>query len=124
MRGGNAFVSADQLAGSSAGMLLASAAIVTGLPARLSRYASVAKLLLKYGRDLSGSPDEQGETADSLARDLEQLGPTFIKLGQVLSTRPELLPPSYLEALARLQDAVEPFPFAEVQQTIEAELGV
>jgi predicted unusual protein kinase regulating ubiquinone biosynthesis (AarF/ABC1/UbiB family) len=52
------------------------------------------------------------------------MGPTFIKLGQLLSTRSDLLAPAYLDALARLQDDVEPFDFAEVEATVEAELGV
>src|SRR6185369_12078983 len=55
---------------------------------------------------------------------LEDLGPTFIKLGQLLSTRADLLPPAYLEALSRLQDDVEPVSLADVYQTIEEELDV
>ena len=93
---------------------------MTVLPPKLSRYAAVASLFLKYGRDADPDP----EAAANLARDLESLGPTFIKLGQVLSTRVDLLPPAYLEALARLQDSVQPVPFAEVQKTVEEELGV
>src|SRR5262249_39253056 len=58
------------------------------------------------------------------ADDLESLGPTFIKLGQILSTRGDLLPPAYVEALARLQDRVEPFPFDEVERTIREDLDV
>ena len=61
---------------------------------------------------------------EQLAKDLEKLGPTFIKLGQVLSTRADLLPPPYLEALSRLQDDVEPVPLGDVQTTIEEELKV
>jgi predicted unusual protein kinase regulating ubiquinone biosynthesis (AarF/ABC1/UbiB family) len=98
------------------------AAVVTALPEKLSRYASVAKILVKYGR-----PAPEGDDSDApeaLARELEELGPTFIKLGQVLSTRADLLPPAYLQALSRLQDAIEPFPFAEVQAIVEQELGV
>src|SRR4051812_5964952 len=52
------------------------------------------------------------------------MGPTFIKLGQLLSTRADLLPPPYLDSLARLQDDLEPFGFDEVRTTIEDELGV
>jgi len=62
--------------------------------------------------------------AERLAADLEALGPTFIKLGQLLSTRAELLPVPYLKALARLQDRVEPFPFEQVEGIVAAELGV
>lgn len=65
--------------------------------------------------------------ADALARHfrlaLEELGPTFIKLGQVLSTHPDLLPPAYIEELARLQDAVPPSPWPEVRAVLTAELG-
>lgn len=61
---------------------------------------------------------------EELANDLETLGPTFVKLGQVLSTRPDLLPEPYLIALARLQDSIAPFPFEEAQQLIESELQV
>jgi predicted unusual protein kinase regulating ubiquinone biosynthesis (AarF/ABC1/UbiB family) len=62
--------------------------------------------------------------AKELAADLEALGPTFVKLGQLLSTRPDLLPAPYLTALARLQDRVEAFPFDEVERIVTAELGV
>ncbi|MFN2595855.1 MAG: ABC1 kinase family protein [Pyrinomonadaceae bacterium] len=104
----------------------------------LKRYKDVAMLLMKYGRsDLvkaSGleaalveedvAQDESDHAGRDLADDLERLGPTFVKLGQLLSTRADLLPPAYLEALARLQDNVEPFSFAEVEKIVESELCV
>lgn len=107
-------------------------------PERLKRYKDVAKLLLKYGRsDLISAagledsilPDEiAAETdvapAEELAKDLEKLGPTFIKLGQLLSTRADLLPGPYLEALTKLQDQIEPFPYDEVERIVSGELGV
>src|SRR5205814_10397279 len=61
--------------------------------------------------------------ADDLANDLEELGPTFIKVGQLLSTRGDLLPQPYLDALARLQDRIEPFPYEEVEHIVSSELG-
>ncbi|HEY9462698.1 MAG TPA: hypothetical protein VIR54_06395, partial [Vicinamibacterales bacterium] len=83
---------------------------------RLSRYKDFAQFLAKYGRAdiLKGERSKDGDTnlsasaadADDFARDIEALGPTFIKLGQLLSSRAELLSPQYAEALARLQDAV------------------
>jgi len=54
---------------------------------------------------------------------LEELGPTFIKLGQVLSTRPDLIPPPYVAELTKLQDTVPPGPWKPIQELIEAELG-
>ena len=94
------------------------------LPPKLSRYAAVASLLVKYGRTDVASDGDSPDKPGALARDLEALGPTFVKLGQVLSTRPDLLPAAYIEALTRLQDNVQPFPFADVQRIVEAELGV
>jgi predicted unusual protein kinase regulating ubiquinone biosynthesis (AarF/ABC1/UbiB family) len=107
-------------------------------PERLKRYKDVAMLLVKYGRsDLvkqAGLADEldldDPETAgglpeaQELAADLERLGPTFIKLGQLLSTRADLLPGPYLEALSRLQDQIEPFSYEEVDRIVSSELGV
>src|SRR5476649_464068 len=52
------------------------------------------------------------------------MGPTFIKFGQLLSSRPDLLPEPYLKALARLQDKVKPFPYEQVEEIISSELGV
>ena len=93
---------------------------------RLSRYADFAKFLAKYGAaDVAGtSTTASAIDAQELTCDVERLGPTFIKLGQLLSTRSDLLQPAYADALARLQDDVEPFPFADVTAIIEAELGV
>ncbi len=105
-------------------------------PHYLKRYKDITRLLMKYGQPARTSrfePDEDAATpkeADKLDRnarelpdDLERLGPTFIKLGQLLSSRADLLPPRYLKALARLQDQVKPFPFEQVQEIVEAELG-
>jgi predicted unusual protein kinase regulating ubiquinone biosynthesis (AarF/ABC1/UbiB family) len=105
-------------------------------PAHLKRYASVTRLLIKYGRGRTGrslvssldSPttDEPVTEANGqeLAKDLESLGPTFIKLGQLLSSRANLIPPGYATALERLQDSVEPFPFDDVERIVTDELGL
>lgn len=103
-------------------------------PKYLKRYAQIAGLLVKYGRrDLAdqlkveGVPidDDEHESQDpaDLAQDLEEMGPTFVKLGQLLSTRGDLLPPAYLDALKNLQDDVTPVPFEEIQEIMEHELG-
>jgi len=105
----------------------------------LKRYKEIALLLWKYGRsdlvqqmgiDEAVDPQEAkaasaGEAApEQLANDLEAMGPTYVKLGQVLSGRPDLLPDAYLKALARLQDKVKPFSYAEVEEIVATELGV
>jgi ubiquinone biosynthesis protein len=105
-------------------------------PEQLKRYRDIAHLLVKYGRsdvvhDMGLDELAEGEVhddteaeAEELAADLERMGPTYIKVGQLLSTRPDLLPPTYLVALARLQDDVEPFDSAVARSTVEEELGV
>jgi predicted unusual protein kinase regulating ubiquinone biosynthesis (AarF/ABC1/UbiB family) len=107
-------------------------------PERLRRYSEIARVLYKYGRSdlvaragleaaLTGSSDDLPPGApdpEELPRDLEKLGPIFVKFGQVLSTRADLLPAPYLRALSRLQDRVEPFPFEDVEALVEEELGV
>lgn len=107
-------------------------------PEHLRRYKDIARLLIKHGRadwvrdsglgaafedGVPASPEQQAD-AEELASDLERLGPTFVKLGQLLSTRPDLMPEAYLDALARLQDAVEPFGYQEVEEIVAEELGV
>ncbi len=95
-----------------------------------TRAAYIATVMAKHGlKELFG----QSETSDGSIRRqqaqrlraaLEELGPTFSKLGQVLSTRPDLLPPEYIEELAMLQSHVPPMPEREVVQVAEQELGV
>ena len=108
---------------------------LAAVPGHWKRYKDIAWLLVKYGRSdlvkgmrLEGfeapSPEDmKAAGAEDLAKDLERLGPTFIKLGQLLSSRGDLLPPPYLAALARLQDDVEPFSFSEVEKIVTSELG-
>ena len=104
----------------------------------LKRYKQIAILLWKYGRSdvvqqmaaHNGFDPEElkagGKDAapEQLADDLEAMGPTYVKLGQVLAGRPDLLPAPYLKALARLQDKVKPFSYEEVEQLVLVELGV
>jgi ubiquinone biosynthesis protein len=108
-------------------------------PTHLKRYKEIATLLWKYGRsdlvrhmaaeDAFGvkeheeSAAEKG-TPEQFATDLEAMGPTYVKLGQVLAGRPDLMPDAYLKALARLQDQVKPFAFEEVEKIVASELGV
>ena len=55
---------------------------------------------------------------------LDELGPTFVKFGQLLSTRPDVVPPDIVAELRGLQDDVRPFPFEQVRAVIEEELGL
>jgi ubiquinone biosynthesis protein len=106
----------------------------------LQRYKQIARLLWKYGRsdlvkqmeideqleddDRKAAAEGDATLPEQLADDLEAMGPTYVKLGQVLSSRPDLLPEPYLKALARLQDNVKPFAFEEVEEIVASELGV
>jgi ubiquinone biosynthesis protein len=87
-----------------------------------ARTARIAAVVAKHGlRDRL----EHGEGRPARLRAaLEELGPTFAKLGQMLSTRPDLIPPEVAEELASLQDRVPPLTESEVVQVMEEELGV
>ena len=99
----------------------------------LPRYKRIGALLLKHGRgagiqafdpaDPEGSDLSTEEDALQLVDELESMGPTFVKFGQLLSTRSDLLPPVYLTALARLQDNVEPVPFENIEDIVSSEIG-
>ncbi|GAB3096394.1 ABC1 kinase family protein [Lysobacter terrae] len=103
--------------------------------AGLARTARILRFLLKYrgagvftGLDLDhvndGTAPEITGKPEEFVADLEALGPTFIKFGQALSTRPDLVPPAYLAALERTQDNIAPVPAEQIRAVIEAELGV
>ena len=106
-------------------------------PASLTRSAQIIAFLLKYrsagvftGIDLDraalGADDDLPPEGDpeQFVDDLEALGPTFIKVGQALSTRPDMVPPAYITALQRMQDDVAPVPFEIVRVVFENEIGV
>lgn len=80
------------------------------------------RFLLVGGRR-SPSEDTQRARAEYLLESLLALGPTFIKLGQLLSTRPDVLPPAYVEVLSQLQDSVPAAPWEDVKPVIEDDLG-
>jgi ubiquinone biosynthesis protein len=126
---------------------LGPASIMKFSTTHLKRYREIAGLFWKYGRsDLvkqMGMEEEEAKsyqneenakgptekkngavTPDQLVTDLERMGPTYVKLGQVLAGRPDLMPEPYRIALARLQDNVKPFSYEEVETIVERELGV
>ena len=113
-------------------------------PKHLPRLAAIVGLFTRYGlRDVAqkqglmallpaGDEDddlppetiaEREAHAVGFRKRLVELGPAYIKLGQVLSTRPDLLPPQYIEELERLQDDVGEIPYQEIEDTVERELG-
>jgi ubiquinone biosynthesis protein len=106
-------------------------------PEYLKRYKDIGSLLWKYGRSdlvsqsglidsmpVDGQKESTAAPPDELAHDLEQMGPLYIKVGQLLSTRPDLLPVEYVRALTRLQDKLPAFSFGEVEQIVENELKI
>ena len=110
-------------------------------PKYIPRLAAIVGLFTRYGlRDVAkqqglialcrGEPElpaeevaERKAHAVGFRKRLVELGPAYVKLGQVLSTRPDLLPEPYIRELERLQDDVGPIPFEDVEQIIEEELG-
>lgn len=98
------------------------AARVLAFVAKYRHVGLFADLELGHAAAPSAADTTDGET---FVRDLEALGPAFVKLGQALSTRPDLLPPALHQALGRMQDRVEPvLPFAQVRELVEQRLGV
>src|SRR5881398_3611460 len=70
---------------------------------------------------VEGAPSQRGQHLREL---LDELGPTFVKFGQLLSTRPDVLPPDIIAELRGLQDDVRPVPFADIEQVVEEDLGL
>lgn len=96
------------------------------LASRWTRFAAIsAPWLTKMANAfLTGRLEaRQAELAADAVDNLERLGPTFIKLGQIMSIRPDVLPPPVLAELSKLQDRIEPFNTPEARRMIEAELG-
>lgn len=107
------------------------------LPDNISRYQKFLGFMLKYWNSdllskttsnaLEEETDEElseyNQKPQELVEDLKNMGPTYIKLGQLLSTRPDLLPDAYLEALTSLQDDLPEIPYDEVREIVETEIG-
>lgn len=103
---------------------------------RIARYRQVTFTLAKYGfgdiadrvglgslrNRLRGTPEPVTVTPQRVRMALAELGPTYIKFGQLLSTRPDIVPDSYIQELEKLQDEVPPFDFSEVRQIFREEL--
>jgi len=97
----------------------------------LGRLSEIAQVAVRHGFGYavdgrkSGDPEAGGPTARGrhLRDMLDELGPTFVKFGQLLSTRPDIVPPDIIAELRGLQDDVRPFPYADVETTIREDLG-
>src|ERR671910_360493 len=102
-----------------------SAAPVGGivLAVRLFTIAWAVTALLLFAARQRSRPQAEVSIADRLRATLERLGPTFVKLGQALSLRRDVLPDEYVAALHQLQDHVAPFPGALARREVERELG-
>ena len=81
---------------------------------RRRRLHEIISILSKY--DI-----RRGLTPDKLVRIIEALGPTYIKLGQIMAMRQDILPPDYCKALLKLQENVDPLPFNELLSVLVAE---
>lgn len=125
-------------------MLIRKIGIVSRTYRHMNRYRQIITVLFKYGfGDLVDRlhvgqyleigmqmiSRERRERVEKLTRSerlrmaLEELGPTFVKMGQILSSRPDLIPVEFIEELSKLQDSVPPFPLSQVREIIEAELA-
>lgn len=107
------------------------------IPEKFSNYTKFISFILKYwNSDVFKAASENAlnnenfddsehdyKNPEELAEDLKNMGPTYVKLGQLLSTRPDLIPEPYLKALESLQDDVEEIPCSEVQKIVEEEIG-
>ena len=103
---------------------------IFGILRKYELHHLIAKFLLSHRHEeedddtpLLTGHQEEDDHAEGLAKALEELGPCFIKLGQLLSTRPDVLPADYIVALSRLQDTVTPVPHEKIAIIIESELG-
>ena len=107
------------------------------IPEKFSNYTKFISFILKYwNSDVFKAASENAlnnenfddseldyKNPEELAEDLKNMGPTYVKLGQLLSTRPDLIPEPYMKALEALQDDVEEIPYSEVQKIVEEEIG-
>lgn len=105
------------------------------LPDQYDKYLRFFKFMMKYWdsdvlsfaeveSDKEDLHDEFEHSAEEFVEDLKKMGPTYVKLGQLLSTRPDLLPPRFMEALATLQDDVEAVNYEVVEQIFREEVGI
>jgi predicted unusual protein kinase regulating ubiquinone biosynthesis (AarF/ABC1/UbiB family) len=88
---------------------------------RVAQRSGIRRVLAEIG--VRGQRNATRESARAFRQGLEELGTTYIKLGQLLSSRPDLLPDVYIEELSHLVDQVQPVPFAEIEAIVRTDLG-
>jgi ubiquinone biosynthesis protein len=88
---------------------------------RVAHQSGLRRILAEIG--VAGRREATRESAQAFRRGLEELGTTFIKLGQLLSSRPDLLPDVYIDELGRLVDEVPGVPFAEIEAVLREDFG-
>ena len=97
---------------------------------RIGRLSEIGRVATRHGfgylvdRRRGSSETQLSDRGRRLREMLDELGPTFVKFGQLLSTRPDVIPPDIVAELRGLQDDVTPFPYEQVRSVIEAELGL
>ena len=124
-----------------AGLIRHTDAVAQTATRNLGRLSEIAQVAVRHGfgywfdthrltdlfprrgprEEADGQPSQRGQ---HLREMLDELGPTFVKFGQLLSTRPDVLPPDIIAELRGLQDDVRPFPIADVEKVIEEDLGL
>src|SRR5690554_102429 len=107
------------------------------LSGQYDKYIRFFKFMIKYwnsdvfsfpgGEVLSAEKEDMlkefDHSPEELTDDLKKMGPTYVKLGQLLSTRPDLLPPHFMDALATLQDDVEEVDYQVIEEIVREEIG-
>ena len=114
-----------------AGYRVHNALMATAKPQRrIGRLSEIGRVASRHGfgylidRRRSNDDTQLADRGRRLREMLDELGPTFVKFGQLLSTRPDVMPPDIIAELRSLQDDVTPFPFTDVRRVIEEDLGL
>jgi ubiquinone biosynthesis protein len=104
--------------------------VAAGSQRNLARVTEIGRVATRHGfgylleRRRASNGDAESDRGRRLREMLDELGPTFVKFGQLLSTRPDVVPPDMIAELRKLQDDVTPFPIEEVERVVREELGI
>ena len=97
---------------------------------RIGRLSEIGRVATRHGfgylidRRRSNDDTHYADRGRRIREMLDELGPTFVKFGQLLSTRPDVMPPDIIVELRKLQDDVTPIPFSDIRRVIEEEMGL